>query len=358
MRFFDSLLKGSPKDKRPSFRETGHMIGLWTMAADNPDGLLGFPHPASLVDLTWEAERRDRIVAYLRSGHTRARFMGHSFCRFEDCDHDERNALGSTDLTDGLWIWPEGLWHYVADHGIRLPDAFVDYAASHGFVAPQAAVDRSKSVDVGFWVRWVAENTAPPCGSPEACSLDEAQAICSELSTARWRASLVREHDRWRVRRESDTDAFEDFTGPISRSSLRAYLFRFRQPAPESVLSPAQAIAIASGYASDGRAARPFAGTRDANGQVWWALILSGTERPTVPLAEIDFNAIKIPTSGWAVFLPGGWKVEVARGMDEQAWRFFLEDWRRRVGLPVRSDASASEHRSRSTAATGPAHSP
>jgi len=256
--------------------------------------------------------------------------MGYSFCRFEDCNHDGRYALGSTDLTDGQWIWPEGLWHYVADHGIRLPNAFVDYAASYGFVAPRAAVDGSKLVDVGFWVRWVAENTAPPRRSPEACSLEEAQAICAELSTARWHASVVCEHDRWRVRTESETDAFEDFTGPISRSSLRAYLFRFRQPVPESVLSPDQAIDIASSYENDGDAVHVFAATRDANGQVWWALIMSGAERPTTPLADIDFKAIKIPTPGWVAFLPGGWKVEVEHSMDEQAWRFFLEDWRKR----------------------------
>jgi hypothetical protein len=70
---------------------------------------------------------------------------------------------------------------------------------------------------------------------------------------------------------------------------------------------------------------------------------MSVAERPTAPLSEIDFSAIEIPTPGWAVFLPSGWKIEVARGMDEQAWRFFLEDWRRRVGLPVESEPSAGE---------------
>jgi hypothetical protein len=291
------------------------MIGLWTTAANDPESLLGFPYPQSLVDRTWEAERRGRIVAYLRGGHTRATFMGHSFCRFENCDADKRHTLGSRELTD----------------------------AWHGFVPPQVAGDLSKSVDIGYWVRWVAENTTAPCGSPEACSLEEAQVVCSELSTERWRASVASEYDRWKVRRETDTDAFEDFTGPISRASLRAYLFRFRLLAPTAVLSPEQAIDIASSYASDGHAAQLLGGATDTNGEVWWALITSVAQRPTVPFSEIDFNAIKIPTPGWTVFLKGGWKVDVARGMDEQTWRFFLEDWRRRVGLSVGSEPSAGE---------------
>jgi len=135
--------------------------------------------------------------------------------------------------------------------------------------------------------------------------------------------------ERWKLHRESGSQTFEDFTGPISADSLRAYLFRFRLLEPESVLSPQQAKAIASEYASDGYAASLFAGMTDKNGQSWWALIMSGAERPTKPLEELDLNAFEIPQPGWAVFLPGGWNVKVARRMDVPAWRFFLQEWRR-----------------------------
>jgi hypothetical protein len=213
------------------------MIGLWKMASNGPESLLGFPHPASLVAHDWETERRGRIVDYLRGGHTMAAYAGYSFCRFEDCSHIKRTTLGTRDLTDGQWAWPEGLWHYVADHNVRLPDAFVADAASHGFVVPAAATGELTPVDVGFWIRWVAENTAPPIAQSEACSLEEAQAICAELSTTRWRASVVREHERWKLRRESEGHAFEDFTGAVSGYSLRAYLFRFRLSDPKAVLA-------------------------------------------------------------------------------------------------------------------------
>jgi hypothetical protein len=30
------------------------------------------------------------------------------------------SEMGSFDLTDGLWLWPEGLAHYVEAHGLPL----------------------------------------------------------------------------------------------------------------------------------------------------------------------------------------------------------------------------------------------
>jgi hypothetical protein len=35
--------------------------------------------------------------------------------------------LGNLELTDGVFIWPEGLDHYLLDHGVRLPQWFVDH---------------------------------------------------------------------------------------------------------------------------------------------------------------------------------------------------------------------------------------
>ena len=37
--------------------------------------------------------------------------------------------MGSRDLTDGVWVWPEGLAHYVRDHGVVLPTSFIEHAA-------------------------------------------------------------------------------------------------------------------------------------------------------------------------------------------------------------------------------------
>jgi len=33
--------------------------------------------------------------------------------------------MGCGDITDGVWVWPEGLGHYVGVHGVRLGEEFV-----------------------------------------------------------------------------------------------------------------------------------------------------------------------------------------------------------------------------------------
>jgi hypothetical protein len=35
--------------------------------------------------------------------------------------------VGSGELSDGRYVWPEGLAHYVAEHGVRLPNEFVHH---------------------------------------------------------------------------------------------------------------------------------------------------------------------------------------------------------------------------------------
>ncbi|MDP7034636.1 MAG: hypothetical protein QF752_09110 [Planctomycetota bacterium] len=57
--------------------------------------------------------------------------MGHTWCRFECGIPDERMAVGEG--TDGVWYWPEGLSHYVMEHRVALPEAFLDHAESVGW---------------------------------------------------------------------------------------------------------------------------------------------------------------------------------------------------------------------------------
>lgn len=50
---------------------------------------------------------------------------GFSLCRICGC----RN--GGTELTDGVYVWPDGLAHYVTEHDVRLPDVFVQHVLSY-----------------------------------------------------------------------------------------------------------------------------------------------------------------------------------------------------------------------------------
>ena len=80
-----------------------------------------WPEPQRFVDPTWDVEERDDVVAYLRHGMVAGACMGFSECRF--CG--VRN--GNLELTDGVYVWPEGLAHYLAEHAVRLPPEFVDH---------------------------------------------------------------------------------------------------------------------------------------------------------------------------------------------------------------------------------------
>jgi len=60
--------------------------------------------------------------------------MGYSYCRFDcgipDCE------MGSIDLYDGVWVWPQGLVHYVEFHSVCLPYEFIQTMRSHSWRVP------------------------------------------------------------------------------------------------------------------------------------------------------------------------------------------------------------------------------
>ncbi len=92
-------------------------------------------------------------------------YLGLSYCRF-DCG---QRGLGSADLTDGTWVWPEGLWHYVDVHSVRLPDEFIQHAAASDFEVLQSRVTVGLDHDSSFWMEWCRRNAVfcfePKCGA-------------------------------------------------------------------------------------------------------------------------------------------------------------------------------------------------
>src|SRR5262245_15617423 len=69
--------------------------------------------------------------------------MGFSYCRFH-CGKRWRpwgycvssDLLGTSELTDGEWLWPEGLPHYIDAHDVCLPEEFVARMELHGWRVP------------------------------------------------------------------------------------------------------------------------------------------------------------------------------------------------------------------------------
>ncbi|MBL8753433.1 MAG: hypothetical protein JNK15_09045 [Planctomycetes bacterium] len=117
------------------------------------------PRPQALVG-GWRPAERDAVLRYLRAGKVLVRYPEASFCRF-DCGE---TALGTSDLTDGRHVWPEGLAHYVECHDVRLPESFVAHVvAAGGEVAPFRLPKATFGLyDRGPWLAWSAEQNASP----------------------------------------------------------------------------------------------------------------------------------------------------------------------------------------------------
>jgi len=90
-------------------------VGYWY------DDGVNWPWPHDLVDASWASEERDLVADHLKRGFVARVWMGYAKCRM--CGV----TLGDKDLTDGVFVWPEGLDHYLTNHAVRLPDWFVDH---------------------------------------------------------------------------------------------------------------------------------------------------------------------------------------------------------------------------------------
>jgi hypothetical protein len=92
------------------------LIGYWHSAYE-PD----WPDPRDFIDSRWNDQERNLVASYLEQGDVPWVEAGLSTCRL--CG----KSNGSAELTDGVFLWPEGLAHYVRDHSVRLPDEVISH---------------------------------------------------------------------------------------------------------------------------------------------------------------------------------------------------------------------------------------
>ena len=129
-------------------------IGFWIRDLGDES----YPAPQELVGAL-PAERRRSLTHYLESGATFEQYLGYAWCRFmcggstQSVSDSMDTRLGSRELTDGTWVWPEGLAHYVREHGIVLPEEFMEHAASG---TTPSTPDAHEPVETEFWERWCA----------------------------------------------------------------------------------------------------------------------------------------------------------------------------------------------------------
>ena len=129
---------------------------VWRFSDVPPEDLValtaGFPHPGRLVEALGVSAADERMLRYLRSGHRHMTFFGGSYCRF-GCT---TGVEGISCVTDGTWVWPEGLAHYVEVHHVPLPGEFLTSMKRHLWRVPPWAslLAASRHWDSTFWVEW------------------------------------------------------------------------------------------------------------------------------------------------------------------------------------------------------------
>ena len=96
-------------------------VGFWRKkAAPEGEGELPFPTPAPSPGPRPSAWLQRYLTAHaLLESYEH----GSSSCRLCGIQN------GCATLTDGVFVWPEGLWHYVGAHGVALPGDFLQHIA-------------------------------------------------------------------------------------------------------------------------------------------------------------------------------------------------------------------------------------
>jgi hypothetical protein len=113
-------------------------VGYWR-DPDDPR-THGLPDPTLAVDRTWDPSERARVIAYVRTGQEHVACHGYSWCRFKCGIADRR--LGNRDLTDGVFVWPEGFAHYLKAHAVKPPAEFIEHVRRQMTLHPPSLVRR------------------------------------------------------------------------------------------------------------------------------------------------------------------------------------------------------------------------
>lgn len=116
--------------------------------------------PQAIVSALGPVEPDGRVIAYLRSAQVVETYRGLSHCRY-DCGISNRE-MGHRELSDGVWIWPEGLAHYVERHYLPLPQEFLETAQRHAWQPPEIDTAAELSVDKEFWELWFERVISAP----------------------------------------------------------------------------------------------------------------------------------------------------------------------------------------------------
>jgi hypothetical protein len=280
---------------RPHPPHVLNLIGYWASPWYGPDAGPGWPDPRDVIG-PWDAADRQAIIHYLQGGIVFEAYKGFSLCRI--C----QVMLGSCELTDGRWAWPEKLEHYVEAHDVQLPPEFVAFARASAWSIPTAvkrvfALPRRPPVILrpDAWLDWAA-TAAPARPAADATPIEEAQALCARLSHRTWHARLEERGGRWRIICGSGADDGLLYVERGSAEQLQRRLLAWRAPDPDALLDSGQANAIACEFDGPWGSLRVRAATTD-----WWLVwaVPAGSPEPTEREVRGETKHVRV---GWLAF--------------------------------------------------------
>jgi hypothetical protein len=100
------------------------MVGVATATLESH-----LPSVWDYVDPTWDPRERELVLRYV----SEPRWRGESCCGYSTCRICGKNDNGSADFSDGLYVWPEGFAHYISQHAVRPPRAFIKHVLKHAW---------------------------------------------------------------------------------------------------------------------------------------------------------------------------------------------------------------------------------
>ncbi len=332
---------------------TFSMIGYWLdRTPEVPD--TGYPDPQELAGKL-DASDRDAILEYLARGIPFRFYPGVAECRI--CGED----VGSRELTDGTWAWPEGLLHYVQAHGVALPGEFLQAAranavpedladrigeaemwvASCGGSVPAFGNDEPRfTLDLRPWRDWAVSATQARPNS-FATDLVRARRVAAELAHPSFRIAIDPVGGRWRV--DFPDSAERIYVQRCSTDTLRELLLRYRYPDPEAILTPDAMRAIAAEYDGDWGAARVLASAMNDVGEpIAWMVWVRPPDGEWPTSEAVSATMEREQSFGWTCFNPDGTYSLMIRPQDEIGWRAFLASTRRQAAAGSGGEGGAS----------------
>src|SRR5262245_17560980 len=301
-------------------------IGYWAVLGEPPEQSRGLPDPHDLVT-DWDEADLQACLFHLRSGKVFRAFMGSSSCRM--CG----TMLGSTEMTDGVWAWPEGLAHYVDAHHVNLPTVFTEpnprppswldslsaelwIESGPGCVVPMDGAHEPTCVlDDTLWLEWSAQNT-PARPRVDAVSLEEARALCHRLSHAAWTAQIDEIMGRWCIRAGERRTYLQKCSAVV----LERHVLGLRMPDPANIIDADRANMIATEYDGTWGGARVVMASAEA-----WLVWVRGRDGEWPTEEDLKELAAQRHRSGAVTFhIRRRSKAFAIPAVDGTAWHFLL----------------------------------